>query len=115
MLEVKCFQEEFLNFWHGQLSGLKNILSKLVNVCKQQRSRWVCLMVFNATFKNISVISWQSVLLVEETGVAGENHDLSQVTYKLYHLTMGLNSQLWWLKALIAQVVENPTTIRSQP
>jgi hypothetical protein len=34
----------------------------------------VCLMVFNATFNNISVISWQSVLLVEETGVPGENH-----------------------------------------
>jgi hypothetical protein len=31
-------------------------------------------MVFNATFKNISVISWRSVLLVEETGVSGENH-----------------------------------------
>ena len=30
--------------------------------------------VFNATFNNISVISWQSVLLVEETGVPGENH-----------------------------------------
>jgi hypothetical protein len=28
-------------------------------------------MVFNATFNNISVILWQSVLLVEETG---ENH-----------------------------------------
>jgi hypothetical protein len=31
-------------------------------------------MAFNATFNNISVISWQSVLLVEETGVPGENH-----------------------------------------
>ena len=31
-------------------------------------------MVFNATFNNISVISWQLVLLVEETGVPGENH-----------------------------------------
>jgi hypothetical protein len=30
-------------------------------------------MVFNATFNNISVISWQSVLLVEETGVPEEN------------------------------------------
>jgi hypothetical protein len=29
-------------------------------------------MVFNATFNNISVISW-SFLLVEETGVPGEN------------------------------------------
>jgi hypothetical protein len=31
-------------------------------------------MVFDATFNNISVISWQSVLLVEETGGLGENH-----------------------------------------
>jgi hypothetical protein len=31
-------------------------------------------MVFNATFKNISAISWWSVLLVEETGVPVENH-----------------------------------------
>jgi hypothetical protein len=37
-------------------------------------------MVFNATFNNISVISWQSVLLVEETT------DLSQVTDKLYRV-----------------------------
>jgi len=31
-------------------------------------------MVLNATFNNISVISWRSVLLVEETGVPVENH-----------------------------------------
>ena len=31
-------------------------------------------MVLNATFNNISVISWRSVLLVEETGECGENH-----------------------------------------
>jgi hypothetical protein len=30
--------------------------------------------VFKATFKNISVISWQSDLLEEETGVPWENH-----------------------------------------
>ena len=29
---------------------------------------------FNATFNNISAISWQSVLLVEKTWVIGENH-----------------------------------------
>jgi len=45
-------------------------------------------MVFNATFINISVISWQSVLLLEETGVPGENHHLSQVNDKLYHLKL---------------------------
>ena len=31
-------------------------------------------MVNNATFNNISVISWRSVLLVEENVVLGENH-----------------------------------------
>ena len=31
-------------------------------------------MVFNATFNNISAISWQSVLLVEENVVPGENY-----------------------------------------
>jgi hypothetical protein len=35
---------------------------------------FVCLVVFNTTFNNISVISWQSVLLVFETGGPGENH-----------------------------------------
>ena len=34
----------------------------------------VWFMVFNAAFNNISIISWRSVLLVEETGVLGENH-----------------------------------------
>ena len=35
---------------------------------------FVCFMVFNATFNNISGISWRSVLLVKETGGPGENH-----------------------------------------
>jgi hypothetical protein len=34
----------------------------------------VRVLMLNATFNNISVISWQSVLLVKETGVPGENH-----------------------------------------
>jgi hypothetical protein len=36
-----------------------------------KRLKRVRVLVFNATFNNISVISWRSVLLVEETG---ENH-----------------------------------------
>ena len=40
-------------------------------------------MVFNATFNNISVILWRSVLLVEETGESEKTNDLSQVTDKL--------------------------------
>ena len=44
--------------------------------------------VFNATFNNISAISWRSVLLVKETGVPGKNIDLPQVTDKLYHIML---------------------------
>ena len=45
-------------------------------------------MVFNATFNNISVISWRSVLLVEETECPEKTIDLSQVTDKLYHIML---------------------------
>jgi hypothetical protein len=49
----------------------------------------VRVLVFNGTFNNISVISWQSDLLTEETGVPGKkNTDLSQVTDKLYHIML---------------------------
>ena len=44
----------------------------------------VRLMVFNATFNNISAISWWLVLLVEETGEPREN--FRPVTDKLYHI-----------------------------
>ena len=43
-------------------------------------------MVFNATFNNISVILWRSVLLMEENELPEENADMSQVTDKLYHI-----------------------------
>ena len=72
-------------------------------------------MAFNATFNNISVISWRSV---EETGAPDKNHiDLSQVTDKLDHIILyrihfavSLNRTH---NSLIAQIVVNPTTIRS--
>jgi hypothetical protein len=39
-----------------------------------EKDKQVMVMVFNATFNNISVISWRSVLLVEETEIPRENH-----------------------------------------
>jgi hypothetical protein len=42
-------------------------------------------MVINATFSNISVISWRSVLLVE---YPEKTIDMSQVTDKLYHIIL---------------------------
>ena len=43
----------------------------------------VRVMLLNASFNNIAVISWRSVLLVEETG-PGENH----LPDKLYHIML---------------------------
>ena len=42
--------------------------------------------VFNATFNNISVISWRSVSMVVETRFPNKITDLQQVTDKLYHI-----------------------------
>jgi hypothetical protein len=46
--------------------------------------RWISI-VFS--FNDISVMSWWSVLLAEETGIPGENHRLT-VTDKLYHMML---------------------------
>jgi hypothetical protein len=45
-------------------------------------------MVFNATFNNISVILWRSVLLVEETGVPGENHRPVASHCQFFHIML---------------------------
>ena len=47
-------------------------------------------MVFNATFNNISVISWLSILFVEETRVPGENHPVAS-HIMLYRVHLALN------------------------
>jgi hypothetical protein len=48
-----------------------------------EKDGWI--IVFNTTFNNISVISWQSVLLVEETR---ENHRPAASLRKIYHIVL---------------------------
>ena len=52
----------------------------------ENRELWgILVMMFNATFNNISAISRQPVLMVEETE---KTTDLSQVSDKLYHIML---------------------------
>ena len=54
-------------------------------LCKgEQFLLHMCL--FNATFINISCISWRSILLLEQTEYPEKTTDLPQVTDKLYHI-----------------------------
>ena len=45
-------------------------------------------MMFDRTFNNISVISWRSGLLVDETGVPGENQRPAASHRQFYHIML---------------------------
>ena len=49
---------------------------------------------FHATFNNIPVISWRSVLLVEETGVPGENHWPVVKSLNVYYITTYITDKM---------------------
>ena len=53
---------------------LSDYISLFVNNVLNHYSIRVIVLVVIATFNNISAILWWQVLLVEETGVPGENH-----------------------------------------
>ena len=58
-----------------RVSPMKEHICHIIHHLKHSLCRiMVRIMVFSATFNNISVISWLSVLLGEEIGVPGENN-----------------------------------------
>ena len=74
---------------HLRLNKNTNIFAFNFNIYQLSSIVWfVCLMVFNATFNNISDISLWLVLLVGETKDPEKTIDLSQVTEKLYHIML---------------------------
>ena len=45
-----------------------------LNWLSLREAKGVRVMMFNATFNNILLISWRSVVMVEEIQIPGENH-----------------------------------------
>jgi hypothetical protein len=56
-------------------SKVKAMFTKVyILIFRRKKSDVVRVMMFNATFNNISAIFWRSVLLTEEIRIARENH-----------------------------------------
>ena len=78
-------------------------------MCLHTFSVKVRIIMFNATFSYISVVSWQSVLLVE--GI-GENHrppvDFIQVKVMVSNVTINLISVISWRSVLLVEETGGP-------
>ena len=65
----------FISYYKGCAAGTS--MYPLFIYSKLPSYTWfdlIWFIVFNATFSNISAISWRPVFMVEEAGVPGENH-----------------------------------------
>ena len=70
---IVCFVNIGGNVEHNCLNGFFSFII-VFSYCYSVPNPKKGVMVFNASFINMSVISWRSVLLVEVTRVPGENH-----------------------------------------
>ena len=70
---------------------------------------------FNATFSNISTISWRPVLVVEEAEYSDRTKDHGQAIGKLYHLRLRVECTLFVIykaghEPTPYELLGNPTT-----
>ena len=71
-----------------------NLVNRLITIFQNMVGDLVWFMVFNATFNNISAISWRSVLLVEEIGVPSTcRKSLTNLSHNVVSSTRSSNSQ----------------------
>ena len=68
------FDVPLLSFYTWHCLPPQGVVIGFIKEVTHNLREFVCLMVFNVTFNNISVISRRSVLLVEEAGEPRENH-----------------------------------------
>ena len=93
--------ESAQNIWRQ--SHIVNKMTALhnYNIIRQHILVRVRVMIFNAIFNNISAISWQSVLLVEEIKVLGENNRFvtshSQILSNMLYLQILYEKQMNFL------------------
>ena len=115
LIEYLCLNN--INFWLSCLVGpLVYLLPKTLKLsgflifwetCHAHYIRYLCfylgvrvrVMLFNATFNNISVISWRSVLLVEKNRVPRENHRPSTSHWQtLSHNNVSSTPLMTWIR-----------------
>ena len=100
--------------WIGSPQPLHKNTSILAQTITLTNKYGTTAMVINATFNNISIISWRSTLWVEENGGTREKHRPVASNYQAlshnivpstFRLELDTNSQLKWWYTLITYVV----------
>jgi hypothetical protein len=97
MLTSVLLKHDIINIWEPKTNGSHTLV-------------WFGFMVLNAAFNNISVISWRSLLLMEETGGQTLSHNVAYLIL-IEIRTHNISGDRHWMHSL---VVVNPTTIRSR-
>ena len=97
---IFCLVFVLLCFYFGHCYCLSFMLAIVIVCLSSIYGFWLSplegTMVLNTIFNTISVISWRTVLLVEQTGVPGEDHRPTGSHWQ----TLSHNIPLWYLQIM---------------